>query len=338
MVPDRTSAVAVALLVVAALLLANPLYLQEPDRGNQVVEVVATTPAEGVASRTPSVTQTDHLPVVARYAAVRGIENGSFSIDRHAPPLAIQLLDREWRYVAAHRGDLVYAPTVTVGANTTTVRFTPVNVTDVEAELGVTPPDSLANSEEVRRVVWLAEESDAVVFVGQLDDDWEDRIASGVSDGELRVPNRNDGSVVAPLGGEVGFVVDGATPYRATVAETESAVVLEFKVVSNRTILAESGVRVVDTDTLSPATHEVVVAAIEDGGYYRYDGAAVDMDEIERAADGVVRHDGQYYLLYRSHVDGFSLVPMIQFLLFMLGSVLAAVGVVFAIRARGQNE
>lgn len=338
MVPDRTSAVAILLLVVAGLLLANPLYLQEPDRGNQVVEVVATTPAEGVASRTPTVTRADRLPVVARYAAVRGIENGSYHIDRHAPPLAIQLLDRKWRYVAAHRGDLVYAPTVAVGANTTTVGFTPVNVSDVEAELGLTPPGNLATSDEVRRVVWLAEESDAVVFVGQFDDEWEGRIASGVRDGEFRVPNRNDGSAAAPLGSEVRFVVEGATPYRTTVAEMESAVILEFETVSNRTLLADAGVRVVDTDTLSAATHEVVVTAIEDGGYYRYDDAAVDMAEIERAADGIVRHDGQYYLLYRSHVDGFSFVPMFQFILFMLGSVIGAIGVVFAIRIRSQNE
>lgn len=338
MVPDRLSVAAVVLLATGALLLANPLYLQEDDRGNQFVQVESTSPAEGVASRSPEAEPIEQLPIVARYAAGGAIEDGSFAIDRRAPPLALQLLESEWRYVGSHRGDRVYVPTVTVGANETTVEFDPVDVEAVEAELGVTPPGGLETAEGPRRIIWLSEQTGAVVFVGSFRNSWERRLASAVSAGELTVSNGNNASAVEPLGESVTFVVDGQTPHRVTVTQRDESVTVRPEPVSTQSLLAETDVTAVETGDLSLATREVVVAAIEsEENTHRFDGEDVDVNEVEALTDAVVRHEGEYYVLYRSHADDFSVLPLVRMVLWVLGGIIGSIGIVVGYRTWGRS-
>lgn len=162
MVPDRASAAAIILLVVAAALLANPLYLQEPDRGNQIIEVDHTSAAEATARRSAQAERVHQLPIEPRYAALQSIKNGSFEIDRSSPPLAVRLLKDRWRYIGSQRSDELYEPTVNETGNYSTIAFTAVDIEAVEQELDVTPPEGLEDAEGPRRVIWLSEQT--VVF------------------------------------------------------------------------------------------------------------------------------------------------------------------------------
>lgn len=45
MVPNRISILAVALLAISAVLLVNPFYLQDDDRGDQFTQIERVSPA-----------------------------------------------------------------------------------------------------------------------------------------------------------------------------------------------------------------------------------------------------------------------------------------------------
>lgn len=339
MATDRATVAAVALLAVAAVLLANPLYLQEPDRGNQLVTVEHVSPAEGAAQRSADVTRVDDLPAVARYAARRGLPGGTFRVERTAPPLAVGLLASERRYLGVDDPDHLYRPTVSVGENATTVTFEAVPVETVERELGVTPPEGLREDDSIREIIWLSEQHPAVVFVGEFDAPWEDRLADGVESGELSAPHGNDASTLAPLGRDAPFVVQDDVAYRVAVTETDEAVVLETDRVTNDTLLTAADVATVETAELSPGTRQVVVDAIRDAdGYHRFDGEAVDAEELEGLRDALVRHEGRYYMVHRGHVDDFSLVPLFRVALTALGGLVGLVGAFVGYRARGRSR
>lgn len=329
MVPDEFPIAAAALLAVSAVLLANPLYLQDADRGSQIVTVDETTPAEGLERRSPAVRRVDDLPVVARYAAGRSLADGSFQVDRAGPPLALQVLAREGQFVASHRTEQLYEPTVRTGSNRSTLTLSPVSAEAVEAELGLTPPAGLEPNQTLRRIAWLADRSEAVHAVGEFDDRWERRLGEAVAAGELTVPNGNDASTLAPLGGDVTFVVGERTTYRATVESTNRTVRLGLRPVSTEVLLAETRVPVVDVDDLSGGTRTVVVAAIRDeDGYARFAAEDADRDELERLSGALLRHEGAYYVLQRSHVDDFSLLPLARAVLMAAGGLLGFLGVV----------
>lgn len=339
MATDRATVAAVALLAVAAVLLANPLYLQEPDRGNQLVTVERVSPAEGAAQRSADVTRIDGLPVVARHAARRSLPGGTFALERTAPPLAVELLASEWRYLGAEDPEHVYRPTVSVGETTTTVTFEAVPVETVERELGVTPPEGLREDDSIREIIWLSEQHPAVVFVGEFDAPWEGRLADGVAAGELSVPHGNDASTLAPLGRDLPFVVQDDVAYRVAVSETDESIVLETDRVTNDTLLTAADVATVETAELSPGTRQVVVDAIRDeDGYHRFDGEAVDADEFGDLSDALVSHEGRYYLVHRGHVDDFSLVPLFRVALTALGGLVGLVGAFVGYRARGRGS
>ena len=336
MVPDGFPVGAAVLLAVSAVLLANPLYLQEDETGNQIVLVEETTPAEGLAQRSPAVRQSDDLPVVARYATRQRLADESFRVERDGPPLALQLLGREGRYVASHRAAQLYEPTVTIGANRTTLSLAPVAVETVEDELGLTPPASLESNHTLRRIAWVADRADAVYAVGQFGERCEHRMEDAVAAGELTVPNGNDAETLAPLGGDVAFVVEEGTAYRATVESTDQAVRLVLAPVSTERLLSETDVTTVTTDSLSPGTRAVVVEAIRDeDGYTRFAREDVDREELTRLTEGLVRHEGEYYVLQRSHVDGFSLVPLARVVLMAFGGIIGFVGVFLLYREKG---
>lgn len=339
MVPSRSTTVAVGLLAVSTLLLANPFYLGGSDPGDQFVHVDRTSPAEGAARRAADVRRVDHLPPAVGIAVDRTLDGGSYRVNRTGPPHSLQVLATEWRYLAVRNADTLYEPSVAVGESVTTVTFAPVPIDRVEAELGVTPPAYVRDAEGPGEAVWLGEETDDVVFVGRFGDPWAARFDRAARSGELTVPNENDASTFSPMGSEVEYVVEGSAPYRTTVTETDRSVVLRTERVSNETLLAESDVEVVGTDGLSPSTRRIVVEAIRSDGWpHRFDREEADMEELERAADGLIRHDGAYYVASRGHVDGFSFRPLVRGVLWAIGGVIGAAGLLVGYRARRGPE
>lgn len=335
MAPDTVTAVAITLLAVAAILLANPIYLQEDDRGNQFVQVERVSPADGTAMRSADAERVEQLTVVVRHAARQSLDNGSFRLNRDDPPLAVQLLGAEWEYIGAHSADQVFRPNVSVGDDETTVTFTPVPVEAVEQELGVTPPEGVRDEDSPREIIWLSDQTDTVVFVGEFADPWEKRFGDAVRAGELSVSNGNNASTFAPLGGDVSFVVDDGRPYRISVRESNRSIILETSRVSNETLLAETDITTTDTDELSQTTREIVVGAIEaEDGSFRYAREDVDMEEIEELSSSLIRHDGQHYVLYRNQGDDFSLVPLVRLVLTGLGALVGVIGLYAVYRAR----
>lgn len=335
MAPDKATTVAVALLAVAAVLLVNPIYLQADDRGNQFIQVERVSPAEGAAKRSADVERIHRLPAVPRYAARQSLEAGSFRLDRSDPGLVVTLLDSEWQYLGAHSPDHVYRPNVSVGETESTVTFTAVPVETVEQELAITPPEGVRDDDSPRRIAWLSEQTDAVVFVGEFGEPWEDRLGDAVTAGEMTVSHGTNASTLQPLGGEVAFLVDGDDAYRASVRETNRTVILETSPVSTRTVLEKSEITTISTGELSPATRQLVVSAIRsEDGYHRFDREDADMEAVEGLTDAVIRHDGAYYVLYRSHSDDFSLVPLFRLILTAVGAIIGLSGLYIGYRAR----
>lgn len=327
MVPDRVPATAVALLAVSALLLANPLYLQDDDPGSQTVHVEETTLARGVAQLTAHVEEVDDLPVVARYAARRYLSNGSFPVARDGPPLALQVLGQDGHYLASIRREQVFDPSVSTGPNGTVLELDEVPVAAVEERVGQPPPAGLEENQTARRIAVLADDSEAVVLAGQFRGDWEMRLEGAVTGGGVTVPNGNDASTLGPLGDEVGFVVVEGAALRANVTETGERVRLDLRPVTNETLLSATDVEVVRVASLPPGARDVVRTALtSENGYTRFSAEEVEEGALSRERSMLLRDAGTYYVLHRGHVDDISFLPVVRAALALLGVLVGLAG------------
>ena len=240
MAARSASPVAVFILVIGLGLMANPIYLTAaPDRGSLLIGTDRIPPAEGAAMLSPAAERQDDLQPVARYAARRALENGSITLNRSGPPLALQLFASKWRYLGSQQRTAVYRPTVEVGARSTTLRVKNVSLKTVESELGLTPPGRLNETDHPKEVAWLTHESDDVVGVGEFGRPWETRLERAIERGELTVPNGNNASMLHPLGSDVHFIVREDRFHRVALEETGTNVRLKVRSVSNETALAE---------------------------------------------------------------------------------------------------
>ncbi|MFC6988879.1 hypothetical protein ACFQJD_09455 [Haloplanus sp. GCM10025708] len=196
----------------------EPLYVtQSADGGSVIVSVDRTSAADGAAGLSSEIDRIDDLPPVAGYAARRAAANGSFAVSRDAPPLVLQLLRDEWRYLGSAERVAVYRPTVTVGDEETTLELENRSLESVESDLEITPPGRLDERDHAKEVSWLDQQSDDVVEVGDFSEAREHRLRRAVENGSVTVPNRNDADAFTPLGGDVRFVVHDDRFYRATV-------------------------------------------------------------------------------------------------------------------------
>jgi len=327
MVTERRSTAGLALLVVGALLLANPLYLHAPNRDDTMLTARETSLAGGVAAQSPDVRAADRLPAVARYAVSTRLATGSLAIDADGPPVGFELLAPDGRYLVSPDPVGIYDPTVTVDGNRTTLTLAPVDVTAVEAELGVTPPARLEPTSE-KAILWLADSDDAVYSTGEFTGAAERTLERAVTDGSASLPNGNDASSLSPLGGDVTHVVANGTAYRATVSAPDRRVVLSLESVSDDALLSATGIRVVEASSLSPRSRERFRRAVQaEGGTVSFRRAAANVSELAGLDDAVVRRDGRYYVVTTSALETFSVVPLIGDALTAVGAALALAGV-----------
>lgn len=327
MVPQRPSTVGLVLVVVGALLLANPLYLHAPNPDDTMLTVRETSLADGVAAQSPDVRAADRLPAVARYAVSTRLATGSFAIDADGPPVSFEPLAPDGRYLVSPDPAGIYDPTVTVHGNRTTLTLAPVDVTAVEADLGVTPPARLDPASE-KAIVWLADSSDAVYSTGEFTGSTELALERAVANGSVSLSNGNDASSLSPLGEEVTHVVANGTAYRATVSASDGRVVLSLEPVADDALLSTTDVAVVNASSLSPGSRGVFRRAIQaEGGSVRFRRSAANVTELAGLDDAVVRGDGHYYVVTASALETFSVVPLIGDGLTAVGAVLALAGV-----------
>lgn len=333
------STAAVACLVVAAALLANPLYVTHSgDGGDVIVSVDRTSPASGAADLSNDIDRADDLPPVARYAAKHAVENGSYTVASDGPPLTLQLLGDEWRYLGSVEQVAVYRTTVTVGENETTLELENRSLDSVESELGLTPPGRLAETDHAKEVSWLRQQSDDVVVVGEFPAQWELRLETAVENGSVTVANGNGADAFAPLGEDVRFVVHDDRFYRVAVGGDPQTTALRLTPERDETVLSETNVSVVESGDLSPETRRVVDDAIAAGGSTQVRRDEVNVEELHRIEGQLLRHEGSYYVLRRGHSDDFSLVPLFRMVLTGAGLVFAAVGLVVGAWARRRDD
>lgn len=319
---------AVLFLLLGTVLLANPLYLHSSaDRGTVFVDVERTSPADGAASLSASVTYTDDVPPVARYAARHAIENGSFAVDRDAPPLALRLFERDWRYLGSQRRTAVYRPSVVIEEDQTTLRLQNVSIGVVEAELGLPPPGRLNETDHPKEIAWLAHESESVVAVGDFEEIWEMRFEDAIENGQLTVPNENHAETFAPLGDDVRFVAHDGHLYRITLEDGAHVVTLRLSPADNGTVLSEVGIDVVSTDELPSDTQRVLTRALSsEDGVTRVSREEVNVTRLDEFEGRLLRHQGRYYVVRRGHVDDFDLTPLVRLVFTGVGIVAVAIG------------
>ncbi|MFB6122220.1 MAG: hypothetical protein ABEJ78_02010 [Haloferacaceae archaeon] len=339
MVPRLAESAAVALLVVAAALLANPLYITPPaDGGDVLVSADRTSAAAGAADLSSEIERVDDLPPVAAYAARRALENGSHAVASDGPPLALQLLGDEWRYLGSAGEVAFFRPTVTVGDETTTLELERRSVESVESDLGITPPDSLTDRNHAKEVLWVAHQSDEVVVAGEFTGEWESRLRRAVANGSVTVPNGNDASVYAPLGGEVRFLVRDDQFYRVAVGGDSRTTVLRLAPERDAAVLDATNVSVVETSDLSPATRRVITEAIATDGTTQVRRDEVNASRLDAIEGRLVRHEDAYYVVRRGHADDFSLVPLVRTILTAVGLVFAVAGLALGAWARRRDR
>lgn len=333
-----SSTVAAVLLLVGIGLLANPLYLHSPpDQGSLLVGADRTAPADGAADLSPAIERSDDLQPIARYAARHAFANGSFTVDRSAPPLALQLFASQWRYLGSQRQTAVYRTTVTVEENVSTLRVANVSLHAVEAELGVTPPGRLNETDHPKEIAWLAHQSDAVVVIGEFASPWEQRLDTVIDRGRLTISNGNNASTFRPLGDRVQFIAHENQFYRVTLNETDAEITLTMTSVRNRTALSETNVSVVAATGLPSDVRPVVLEAIAaDDGYVRTSHEDINTSRLGTLQERLIRHEGAYYVLRRGHTDDFDLTPLFRLILTGLGIIAVLIGLGIEWRARNR--
>lgn len=323
---DAGRAAAVCFVLVGVGLLANPLYLHAPSgEGSILLSADRTSPASGAATLAGDTAAVEDLPPVARVAAGRALANGSFSVARDGPPLLLELFAGEWRYLAAGRPGAVYRTTVNVGENATTLTLANVSLGDVTDDLGVTPPEELAESESPKVVFWLAQQSDAVVVTEAFEPTARQHLETAVEAGRVTVANGNDRTAFRPLAGEVRLLADDDRFHRVAVRTAYARVALEVTPVDNRTGLAGTNATVVAAGDLPPDVRGPVLEAITgDGARASHD--EVNATRLETVRGRLIRHEGAYYLLRIGHADSFGFVGLLRTALTGLGVVAVLVG------------
>jgi len=331
-----SSTAAVILLLVAVGLLANPLYLHSPpNRGSLLIGADRTAPADGAATLSPAVTQSDDLQPVARSAARRALANGSFTVERTGPPLALQLFTNEWRYLASQHPTAVYRTSVTVEENVTTLRAENVSLQAVEAEVGVTPPGQLNETDNAKEIVRLARQSETVVVAEEFESPWRQRLGTALKRGHVSVPNGNSATTFHPLDDQVQFIAHRDRFYRATLDETDADIALTMTPTSNRTALSDTDVSVVTASDLPADVRPVILEAIAaDEGYASASHEEINTSRLQTVQSQLIRHDGAYYVLRRGHVDNVDLTPLFRRILTGLGLIVILLGLSLEWRAR----
>jgi hypothetical protein len=295
-------------LLLAVLLVANPLYLTpSPDTGNVSLEVTKATAGHDIADSSEEIAQQEELQPTARYAVSHALENGTYSVDRTARPLAMQAFERSWRYVAFVDQVALYRASVTQTDDATTLRLTNVSLQRVETALGVSPPGRLAETDSRREISWLHEQSETIVIADEFTESWESRLHNASSTGDSRVPDGNDNETFAPLDQEVFSVLDGEQYYRSNVTSSNST---DANVVTMAQLDAEQRAFVEN------ATAEV------SGGSPILHSETLEHTQTIPLRDNLVRYDGEYYSFRRIYGTGNNLVvQMFRPVLFVSGVV-----------------
>ncbi|MFB6112822.1 MAG: hypothetical protein ABEJ58_01810 [Halodesulfurarchaeum sp.] len=323
---------AVAFLVIGAALLANPLYVQEEEiEGSLLLSAEKISLARGISMTEPSVRDIEDLQPVARYAVRNALDNGTYSINRSAPPLIGQLFDSKWRYLGSVNQNKIYRTNVQFGPQRTTITLQATSPAAVEQTLSLSPPGELDTESNPKEIAWVADTAPAVVLTDDFEEPWEAPLETAVRTGSLTLQNRNNASTVAPLGSEVSYLVARSSVVHVTVTQTARVVTIQVSPVQNETLLSQFGVTPIRTGTLPGEARQAVVDAIESDGSVRTRRETLAGTRLASDGRELVRHEGDYYVLRRGHVDDFSLYPLIRMGLSGAGilSVLLGLGLVW---------
>lgn len=99
--------------------------------------------------------------------------------------------------------------------------------------------------------------------------------------------------------------------------------------------LADRGCHVEELDVTGATKTNTVLQAIQaENGYTHISRAETNVSRLDDLQNGLIRHEGNYYVLRRGHVDDISLVPLARSIATALGVVTFLICVGLGWRAR----